>query len=576
MTGHRSKTSRRFSSWLLASALISLLPLLAAQPSPSSAAPVAFADNAFQRIWERTDAPVLSGQTQRSWYWGPQPGITRNEPYSGSKSGTRLVQYFDKARMEINNPAGDRSSQWFVTTGLLVAEMVSGKEQVGDKSFVPRQPAEIAVGGDGLLADPDAPTYTSFRPMASLTGPGANRAPQRTGQPVTATINRAGQVGDNPSLALYPGTKIAAYSDVLGHNIPQAMWDFLNLKGVVEQNGATQSGQTLANWVFTMGYPITEPYWARMKIGGIYYDVMFQMYERRSLAYIPSFPKGWQVQMGNVGRDYYRWLYGGPLPSPVVPLGAPAPPPQPPANIDATINPATAASGATLTASLSGFRPGEAIASWFTGPGGDASDARINLKAAEDGTVGDVSIPTAGLGAGVWAITFHGRASNHESVAYFTLTPSSATATPTDAAQQPTSTEPAGATAVATSTRVPTHAAQGSPTPTPTMPNVPTEPPSGFVLAVSPGYGSPSGQFTFSASGLNAGEQAQVQFTDPTGAVVYPAGSNNGLYTADGAGNVIFSLVPAQAFPAAPTGVWLFELRGLRSGLDGVIGFTLQ
>src|SRR5436305_4249057 len=91
--------------------------------SASDATPPAFADPNFQQLWTRTDAPVAGGQADRSWYWGPQPGQVRSEPYSGSPTGARLVQYFDKARMEINDPNGDRSSQWFVTTGLLVAEM---------------------------------------------------------------------------------------------------------------------------------------------------------------------------------------------------------------------------------------------------------------------------------------------------------------------------------------------------------------------------------------------------------------------------------------------------------------------
>src|SRR5204863_8086393 len=114
--------------------------------------------------------------------------------------------------MEINNPNADRMSNCFVTAGLLFSEIFSVKQQVGDKQYKLLRPAEIAVGGDGLQADPDAPTYTSFRPVASLKGPGDNRAPKRTGQSITATISRAGRIGDNPALGLYPGAKLAAYS----------------------------------------------------------------------------------------------------------------------------------------------------------------------------------------------------------------------------------------------------------------------------------------------------------------------------------------------------------------------------
>jgi len=421
-------------------------------------------------LWALTDEPVADGQANRSWYWGPQAGPVRSEPYSGSPTGTRLVQYFDKARMEINDPNGDRTSQWFVTTGLLVAEMVSGKQQTGDKQYRRLQPAEIAVGGDGLGTDPDAPTYTSFRPVASLTGPGDNRAPDRTGQPVTATINRAGAVGDNPGLGLYSGAKLAAYSDVLGHNIPQAFWDFLNQTGPVEEGGKITDGPLLTNWVYVMGYPITEPYWARVKIGGIYADVLFQLFERRTLAYIPSMDKGWQVQMGNVGAHYARWLYGGPLHSPVVPLTPPAPaPPALPPPVDATISPITATIGTSLVVSMSGFRPGEAIVSWLTAPDGTAADAHINVQAAPDGTVLNQPVPTTNLSVGQWAITFHGTASNHESIAYFYLypaNPNAPTATRTRPPAIPSGTPPA--------TRTPTPFPQGTVSPSPTEPIVPT------------------------------------------------------------------------------------------------------
>ena len=424
-----------------------------------------FADPLFEQVWARTDAPVGAGRATRSWYWGPEPGKSLDEPYAGSKTGTRLVQYFDKARMEVNDPNGDRTSPWFVTTGLLVSEMVAGREQVGDTTYKVMPSAEIALGGDGLGTDPDAPTYTSFRPYASLKGPDDNRVPNRMGQPVTATINRAGTIGDNPAMGFYPGTIIAAYSEELGHNIPQAMWDFLNLKGPVQENGVLNSDQTIANWVFVMGYPITEAYWARIQINGIFYDAMLQMYQRRSLAYVPSMPEGWRVQMGNVGAHYYRWLYGGPLPAPLV-LFTPTP---------------TAMPSTTPT-----------------------------------------SVPTG--------------------------TPASPEPPPTD----------------------------GTGTSTPTYPPVPTEPPGGFIVSVHPPYGPPDGQFTFEATGLAPNEGVQVQFTDPNGDVVYPAGSNNGQYVAGPDGVLQFTLVPTQAFPAAPVGIWLFQVQGLQSGQIGVVGFTLQ
>src|SRR2546423_7314760 len=94
-----------------------------------------FADRAFQAAWERTDRPVAGGMVRRSFYWGPTPGAMLSEPYAEGAGGKRLVQYFDKSRMEINNPAADRNSPFYVTNGLLTVELVTGRLQVGNDSF---------------------------------------------------------------------------------------------------------------------------------------------------------------------------------------------------------------------------------------------------------------------------------------------------------------------------------------------------------------------------------------------------------------------------------------------------------
>ena len=108
------------------------------------------------------------------------------------QSGQRQVQYFDKARMEINEPGGDSSSRFYVTNGLLVVELIGGRVQTGDQQFepTPRPPSDYPVAGD--IDSPDALTYASLGPVASLNN--NNRAPDRTGQPVSATLDRSGQV----------------------------------------------------------------------------------------------------------------------------------------------------------------------------------------------------------------------------------------------------------------------------------------------------------------------------------------------------------------------------------------------
>src|SRR4051812_22334231 len=112
--------------WTCLLLLTLLLPVF-----PATAAPIPFADPAFQRVWTRTDDLVAIGEVARTWFWGPQAntgGI--REDYAESPGGGRLVQYFDKSRMEINNPNGDKASPFYVTNGRLTVELISGQMAV--------------------------------------------------------------------------------------------------------------------------------------------------------------------------------------------------------------------------------------------------------------------------------------------------------------------------------------------------------------------------------------------------------------------------------------------------------------
>ena len=83
----------------------------------------------------------------------------------------------------------------------------------------------------------------------------------------------------------------------------------MNQTGSVEESGAIRSGQVFA-WLPTMGFPIAEPYWTRAVVGGVERDVLVQLFQRRVLSYTPGNPRGFEVEMGNVGQHYYAWRYG--------------------------------------------------------------------------------------------------------------------------------------------------------------------------------------------------------------------------------------------------------------------------
>src|SRR5690554_6719984 len=82
---------------------------------PSLGASAITADEAFDAVWATTDQAVLDGTASYSWFWGPEVRAQRFEPYLDSPGGQREVRYYDRSRMEINNPAGDPNNIYYVT-----------------------------------------------------------------------------------------------------------------------------------------------------------------------------------------------------------------------------------------------------------------------------------------------------------------------------------------------------------------------------------------------------------------------------------------------------------------------------
>jgi hypothetical protein len=408
-----------------------------------------FASPAFQRTWERTDKPVASGQVQRSWYWGPTantPGL--NEEYIEGAGGRRLVQYFDKSRMEINNPAGDPNSPFFVTNGLLTVELISGRMQTGNATFVDRYPADIPLASDP--DDANAPTYMSFRGAVNL------QANSRVGLPATATISRDGSVGDDPTKASYPKVNIAYFDQTTKHNVPQIMWEFLNETGPVYNSatGQTTNARLSDPWFYTSGLPISEAYWARTKIAGQMQDVLIQAYERRVITYVPNGVPGFKVQVGNIGQHYYDWRYknagrpsgtqgtpGVPTPGRTVTAGPTAPPPTAvtqactdndvPQAQNATVTPRCGYIETTFEIVITGFTPNEGISFWFTAPNGDTAGTEAPLDIGQhNGRINDAidgelleliseafDVPLYGI----WALSYQGEDSNHLSIVWFKM-----------------------------------------------------------------------------------------------------------------------------------------------------------
>lgn len=260
-------------------------------PTPSLPTGVAKLDPAAVARWKAADYDVWRGAVQRTWTWGPEVLNVRQEPYDGSPGGTRTVYYFDKSRMEINDPNGDRTNPWFITNGLLVREMLTGQVQVGERAFAPLAPATLPLAGEA--ANSAAVTYAALAGVASLQ-PGANAAQSQVGGEIAQAIDNEGNVTANPALA---GTARYGYFEpTLNHNIADVFWRWLGAQPV--------------DWLYAVGFPLTEPYWTQAKVNGADVWVLVQAFERRVLTFVPTNAPAWQIEAGNVGQHYYAWRYG--------------------------------------------------------------------------------------------------------------------------------------------------------------------------------------------------------------------------------------------------------------------------
>jgi hypothetical protein len=257
------------------------------QNNPPTAAPASveegcFADGAFRRLWAATDAPGAPAGAPL-YVWGPVPftgGVW--ESYREAPNGRRLVQYFDKARMELTTPGGP------VTAGSLPVELITGKQQIGDNSFLQREPARVPVAGDP--GNP-FPTYADLGPFQAAE---ADKA--AAGAQITTLIHADGSSGTFQSAATDAAATVTAYDSQTKHNVPKTFVEFRNspLHG---------GGQVI-------GLAVTEPVWANVLVAGKVVPVLIQAFEGRVLTYTPSNPDGLQVEYGNVGRSYFHWRYG--------------------------------------------------------------------------------------------------------------------------------------------------------------------------------------------------------------------------------------------------------------------------
>lgn len=278
-------------------------PLVARAETVTAGAPVNFADPAFRALWRRTDDLA---QGRRSYLWGPldrQTYVIAREPYAEAPGGARLVEYFDKTRMERTDPTASRAAPGFVTNGLLATEMITGRLQLGARTFETRPAAAVTIAGD--TNDPDGPTYATF---TNLTG----APPLPADAPIMQTVDRGGTIGGGGPGGVTAGDLVAETN----HRTASVFRDFIFSSGPIVTGEQAAQGPPATGPLFASGYaggvgfPITEAYWAKVRVGGVQKQVLVQAFERRVLTYTPGNPPGFVVEAGNVGLQYLRWRYG--------------------------------------------------------------------------------------------------------------------------------------------------------------------------------------------------------------------------------------------------------------------------
>jgi hypothetical protein len=272
--------------------VMGLVALVAAiiVPQMQGRAASSYADPKFQQQWNQGEATTPN-------FWGPLTTARdgQKEQYKEADGGQRLVQYFDKGRMELTNGT--------VTNGLLATEIIKGQIQVGDGLFQQRDPPTIPMAGD---PDNLAPTYAQLTSKAaSLLAP----ITSKKGQPTTAAISITGDLttmqGEDPAAS--SATQITGYDTPTQHNVPGAFDDYRTKAGIL-----------------TIGYAISEPFLAMVKVGGTPKRVMLQVFERRVLTYTSANPIDFRIEMGNIGQHYFQWRYVSGTPAPLIASQAPA------------------------------------------------------------------------------------------------------------------------------------------------------------------------------------------------------------------------------------------------------------
>jgi hypothetical protein len=250
-------------------------------PTPSPQA-VDNATKLFRAEWQAEEGIAQN-------LWGPSLGAPKQEAYDDAPGDYRLVQYYDKGRMELMDPKSGT-----VTNGLLATELITGRIQTGSDTYESRSPAAIPVAGD---PDNPGPTYAAFNGSAAKV-----LAPVLTniGKGIAFSVSATGDVSETPAtdnrdprVAAKTDMTLTTYDSATKHNVPAAFAAYREKVGTL-----------------VIGYAKSEPFLTTVKVGGVPRQVVVQIFERRVLTYNVANADAFRVEMGNIGQHYVKWRYG--------------------------------------------------------------------------------------------------------------------------------------------------------------------------------------------------------------------------------------------------------------------------
>ncbi len=393
-----------------------LCALALSGPLPQTAQAADFSNPAFRNLWNRTDGENLD-KVGRPLFWGASIA-TLTERYDGSPGNKRAVQYFDKGRMEVTHPEGDATNLWYVSSGLLVRDMVGGIVQIGDNTAQAFDRVTTPVAGDDTNPLATTPYYGDFFNDAFS----GTVYRSQVGLPVSRTIRRGGQTGLRASSA-QPKINVGYYDSTSHHNIAGPFWDLMNATGPVNTPGDQVVNGRLSEWQYLLGFPLTEAYWITARVEGKSQELLIQLFQRRVLIYNPAAQTGKQVEFTNVGRHWYNWQYG---PPPVVTGDTSLP-----ASINATITPTVGDTATLFRFTATGFTPGEKVSILFTQPDGTVlteNDFNGLLTASGSGQIkgifqGSDLATDVNQGLGIYKLELHGQSGGATSVVYWRIIP---------------------------------------------------------------------------------------------------------------------------------------------------------